>query len=347
MRKTKYYNGFDITTRNAVFSFIISNRNYGKTWCFKRRAFRRAAKHGRKTIWVRRFKKEAKEAAASFYSSVDLQKFCGVEMYDPKTKQGNCRQQGNVFYIRRGKRWVWFLKIVAISDSNSLRGVDDVKVDTIIFDEYRTTPTRYTRYRGDEVTDFIDIFFSAKREHEIRCFFLGNRESTIDPYFSYFGLPAFPSAFEGIRSFRNGSICIQFIDNKQNADNNAYAEKVANLLSGTRYGRYIYENATKTEHGIKIKRAPKNAGLYVQLLVAGQYERIVVSEGYFYIISGVDRSKSVYCDEHVSAEKHFFLSKKLRRFFTAFIDGIIDGRVYYETQADYERIQPFYKWLNI
>ena len=55
--------GFDVTSRDAIFTFINTNRNFGKTWLFKKRAFKRALKRGRKTIWVRRFKKEVKEDA--------------------------------------------------------------------------------------------------------------------------------------------------------------------------------------------------------------------------------------------------------------------------------------------
>lgn len=339
--------GFAVTSRGAVFNFINTNRNYGKTWLFKKRAFRRAFKHGKKTIWVRRFKKEAKEAAPKFFASADLRKFCGIEWYDPETKQGNCKQQGNTFYIKRRKRWEWFLQIVALTDAANMRGVDDVQVDTIVFDEYRTTPERYARYRGNEVTDFIDIFFSAKREHAIRCFFLGNKESAIDPYFSYFGLPEFPDTFEGVRMFRSGSICAQFINNEQIAKDNEYAQKVKRLLQGTAYGSYIYDSKTKTAKNIKIKRTPENALYYVQLLIKNKYLRIYTLDGLFYVSDGADKSKPVYCDTHTDRPRHFILTKRLKRFFVALENAITDNRIFYGSNAVYESILPFYKWLGI
>ena len=82
MKNKRHYSdkdGFAVTSRGAVFSFVNTNRNFGKTWLFKKRAFKRALKHGRKTIWVRRFKKEAKEAAAKFFTSADLRKYCKKE----------------------------------------------------------------------------------------------------------------------------------------------------------------------------------------------------------------------------------------------------------------------------
>lgn len=345
--KPKHFDGFPVISRGAVFNFINSNRNYGKTWCFKKRAFKRALKHGRKTIWVRRFKKEVKSASPKFFTSADLRAFCGIEWYDRETKKGNCKQIGNTFYVKRGKTWEWFLQIVALSDAANMRSVDDVKVDTIVFDEYRTTPARYARYRGNEVTDFIDIFFSAKREHEIRCFFLGNKESTIDPYFRYFNVPTFPDTFEGIRMFRNGSLCVQFINNKQNTKNSEYAKKVENLLRGTSYGDYVYNSETKDKKAVRLKKPPTNAPFYVQLYIRGQYLRILLHNGYFYITKGADFSKPIYCDEHASKPHHFLLTRKLKRYFSALENALIDGRVYYSNNAVYECIIPFYKWLNI
>jgi hypothetical protein len=350
MKTKRHYSdkdGFDVTSRDAIFTFINTNRNFGKTWLFKKRAFKRALKRGRKTIWVRRFKKEVKEAAAKFFTSADLRKFCGIEWYDPDTKQGNCKQVGNTFYVKRRGRWEWFLQIVALTDAANMRGVDDVKVDTIVFDEYRTTPERYARYRGNEVTDFIDIFFSAKREHEIRCFFLGNKESTTDPYFAYFGIPTFPDTFEGIRMFRGGSICCQFINNEQNTQSEEYERKTQNLLRGTSYGAYIYESATKTKKPVRVKKSPVGAAYYVQLCIRGQYVRILLYDGIFYVSAGADKSKPVYCDAQTNAPRHFLLTKRLKRFFVGLENALTDGRVYYESNAVYERVVPFYKWLGI
>ena len=350
MSKIKHYSdkdGFEVTTRNAVFNLINTNRNYGKTWLFKKRAFKRALKHGRKTIWVRRFKKEAKEATAKFFASSDLRKYCGIEWYDPDTKKGNCKQNGSTFYVKRNGTWEWFLQVVALTDSSNMRGVDDVKVDTIVFDEYRTTPERYARYRGNEVTDFIDIFFSAKREHEIRCFFLGNKESTFDPYFAYFNIPTFPDSFEGIRMFRNGAICVQFINNKQNTRDNEYANKVESLLKGTAYGNYIYESATKNKKSIRIKKPPFGASYYVQLFIRGQYVKVQIYNGSFYVSTGVDKSKAIYCDEHTSMPRHFLLTRRMKKYFIAFENALSNGNVYYLNNVSYEAILPFYNWLNI
>ena len=155
--------GLLLLSHNAIFNFVNSNRNYGKTWTFKKRAFRRALKHGKKTIWLRMFKKETKEAIATFFSSSDLRKYCGIELFNAETGKGNVKQEGKTFYFRKNEKspWIWFLKIFSLNDNDAVRSADDVDVDTIIFDEYTKTAEKYKRYRGAIVNDFIDIFIEA------------------------------------------------------------------------------------------------------------------------------------------------------------------------------------------
>ena len=160
--------GLRVLSYNGIITAILSNRNYGKTWTFKKRAFKRALKHGKKTIWLRMFKKEVKEALSTFYTSKDLQAYCNISIYDKDNNpQGNLKQIGNTFYYRRkyksGKfsAWQWFLKVFALTEADALRSADDVDVDTIIFDEFTKTPNKYKRYRGNMVNDFIDILFTG------------------------------------------------------------------------------------------------------------------------------------------------------------------------------------------
>ena len=346
MKKLDHFDALEILSYNAIFNFINSNRNYGKTWCFKRRAFKRGQKRGKITVWVRRFKEEAKEAAQSFYTSRDLQRFCGVEMYDPETKQGNCKQIGRSFYVKRGKEWKLFLKVVYLSQANAMRGVDDVDLDTIVFDEYRTTPEKYALYRGNEVDHFIDMFFSVKREHQVRCFFLGNKEADIQPFATYFGMPPLPDTWEGIQTYRSGSIAVQQINNKP-VEESDYDKKTHALFEGTKYGNYIYKDATKTGVSVKVKRPSSNTMLYVQLKLKGQYIRIVTDGASYYVCKGYDASRAVYCDVAENTPKHLLLTKRLKRYFTSLETALTISNVYYESRPMYEAILPFYRWLNI
>ena len=342
--------GLNVLSYNAVFNYINTNRNYGKTWTFKRRAFRRAQKHNKKTIWLRMFKKEVKEASAVFYGSKDLQKYCGIDVYDKDTNpNGNFKQIGNTFYYRQdtNHKWNWFLKIYALSDADAVRSADDVDVDTIVFDEYTKTPEKYKRYHGNIVNDFIDIFFSAKREHTIKCIFLGNKEGINNPFFTYFNITPLPHTYTGIRSYRNGSIVVQQINNKADTKTN-YNKQVQALLEGTSYGNYIYKDTYKNQMAFKGRKTPPQATLYCNLIIDKQPLKISVLDGFYYVNNKLQLGRPIYCNELLNKYPYErLLVKRNKRFFIAFINALADNRVYYSDARVYEAVQPFLNWLQV
>jgi len=343
----KHYNGLEILSYNAIFNFVISNRNYGKTWNFKKRAFKRALKYGTKTLWVRTFTNEVKEASRNFYSSIDLQKFCGITPYNPKTKKGNFKQEGNIFYVRRNNKWTWFLQIVPLSKANSMRSADDVKIDTIIYDEFTTTEQKLKLYRGNQPNDFIDLWVSAKREHEVKCIFLGNKENILNLFFNYFNIPALPLTYEGIRTFRNGSIAVQQINNLPK-ETNDYDKKVKDLLIGTSYGAYLYDSVYKNQINLKTRKTPTEATEYIQLCINGYELKISVLNGFFYVSNKIDTNRKVYTLEVMNKYRNErLLVKRQKQLFLALVNALADKRVYYNALNTYEAIQPFYRWCGV
>ena len=334
----------------GILTAVLSNRNYGKTWTFKRRAFRRAMKHGKKTIWLRMFKKEVKEAVALFYSSKDLRDYCGISVYDKEANpNGNFRQNGNTFYYRTSpkSRWRWFLKVYALSDADAVRSADDVDTDTIVFDEFTKTPDKYKKYRGNMVNDFVDILFSSKREHAIRCILLGNKESVSNPFFTYFGIKPLPSSFEGIRSYRKGSFIVQQINNMP-TEATDYDTKMNALLNGTSYGNYIYKSDFKNNSRFKAKKTPADASIYTQLWINGKGLKVSTFNGNFYINDRIDINKPIYCDTLPHRFKlEFLYIKRYRKFFIGLVNALADNRVYYDSPATYEQAQAFFQWLCI
>ena len=307
-------------------------------------------KHGKKTIWLRLFKKEVIECSNTFYSSADLQRYCGISVYDKKTNpNGNFKQVGRTMYYRSSPRapWRWFLRIYTLGDADAVRSADDVKVDTIVFDEFTKQPHLYKRYRGSIPDDFIDILFSSKREHAVRCVLLGNKESYNNPIFTYFGIKPLPVEFEGIRTYRKGSFALQQINNKE-VERTDYDAKMRDLLTGTRYGNYIYESKYKAGTGLKPRKTPRSAVLYVQLYINSIPLKISVLDGFYYVNRRIDYSKRVFCDRLPHKfSKEYQLVKRQRRYFLAFINALADNRVYYDDEGTHEALIPFLQWLGI
>lgn len=341
--------GIALLSHNAIFNFVQTNRNYGKTWTFKKRAFRRAMKHGKKTIWLRMFKEETKEAISTFFSSSDLRKYCGVELFNAETGKGNVKQEGKTFYYRKNEKsaWEWFIKVFTLSNPDAVRSADDVKVDTIVFDEYTKTPEKYKRFRGNIANNFIDILFSSKREHAIRCVFLGNKEGFSNPFFLYFGITPPPPLWEGIRTYKKGSIALQQINNKASEEGD-YNAKMRAALEGTSYGNYIYKSQYKAASGLKPRKTPPKASLYVQLCIKKQPLKISFLDGFYYVNRRIDESKAVYCDilPHCY-KKERLLVRRQRTLFFALIDALARNAVYYDDEITHEAIQPFLQWLAL
>lgn len=350
---TKHYgdkDGLRVLSYNAIFNFVNSNRNYGKTWTFLKRAFRRAVKHGKKTIWLRMFVDETKEVKATIFRSSDLCKYCGVEWYDKEKNTGNLKQIGKALYCRKNNHspWFWFLKMFTISNPDALRSADDVDVDTIVFDEYTKTIEKQKRFRGNVASNFLDALFSAKREHEVICIFLGNKEGFNNPFYNYFHIKAPLSSFEGIRSYKEGSIVIQQINNKPNEDGD-YNRKLKAALKGTSYGNYIYKSEYKGATGLKTRKMPPNATLYVQLYINGVALKISSLNGYYYVNRRVDETKAIYSitslPHHYRKER--LLVRRQRQYFYAFIEALSLNAVCYDSEETYEAITPFLKWLAV
>lgn len=345
----EYINLCIIASFNAVFNYIITNRTYGKTWAMLIRSWRRAYKHGKKAIIVRLLAKEVKEFKNQLYKSKDLVKACkGLVPYDPETKKGNFRVNGKTCYIKRGGRWVWFLKVFACSDANAARAADDVDCDTIYFDEFMQTPENLARYRGDVVREFSDIFFSAKREHRVTAFLFGNREKVSNPFFEYFGIPPMPVGFEGLRRYRKRSHLVLYVNNEQK-EKNAYDKAVRAAFENTAYGDFIYKNKAKTGHAFKRSKTPLKA----VLLLALEWKSIpiVISAygGNLYVKRGsVASAPAVYCDTPRGRYKNEYkIVRSMKPLFRPIVNAAALNRIYFENEAAQEACLPFLQWIGI
>lgn len=345
----EYINLCIIASFNAVFNYIITNRTYGKTWAMLIRSWRRAYKHGKKAIIVRLLAKEVKEFKNQLYKSKDLVKACkGLVPYDPETKKGNFRVNGKTCYIKRGGRWVWFLKVFACSDANAARAADDVDCDTIYFDEFMQTPENLSRYRGDVVREFSDIFFSAKREHRVTAFLFGNREKVSNPFFEYFGIPPMPIGFEGLRRYRKKSHLVLYVNNEQK-EKNAYDKAVRAAFENTAYGDFIYKNKAKTGDAFKRSKTPLKAALLLALEWKSIPIIISAYGGNLYVKRGsVASAPAVYCDTPRGRYKNEYkIVRSMKPLFRPIVNAAALNRIYFENEAAQEACLPFLQWIGI
>lgn len=355
----KWFSALPILSYNAILNIILGGRNIGKTWAFKRRTYRRALKKGKKTVWVRRTKAEAAECAATFYESKDLQEYCGISLYDKNSNpKGNVRANGRRIFIKRGGRWVWFVKIIALSEYKTMRSADDIDTDTIIFDEFTTTPEKYAMYRGNEAQDLLDLVISVMRQHEIKVFLLGNKESVSNPILQYFNIPPIPLKWQGIRTFKNGTIALQQINDGVKNNPNTFLDRVNLMLSGTAYGDYMTKATYKNQPKIIIESPPLGAIGWLQLYWRGKHIKIWRSAKLYqgrenaiemYVTGKNDTDCTIYTDGYCKLfKKQIQLQKRRHRnLFRLLEQCVSDNRIAYKTYNDYENILAFYAWLGL
>ena len=156
-----------------------------------------------------------------------------------------------------------------LSQSQEYKSGDDDTTDTIIFDEYTTSQTRYKRYRGNEVSDLLDLYISAKREKtRFNVFFLGNKETINNPYFNYWHIKPFETDFNGFKKYNDNTIMVYQLAHQleKETEQQKQDDKLKRLLNGTPYLNYYFKGNAKTINNIMFKRRKvRQQDLYITL----------------------------------------------------------------------------------
>ena len=136
-----YYDYDKISSYNATFNMIITNRGYGKTYGAKKRAINKFLKKGEQFIYVRRYKSELKKVKDKFFEKV-------------KNEFPECEFEVKGYNVYINKKLAGYL--VPLSTSLSEKSNEYPNVTTIIFDEFLIDKA-YIRYLDKEVETLLDL----------------------------------------------------------------------------------------------------------------------------------------------------------------------------------------------
>ena len=292
----------------AILNFIIDNRDSGKSTQFKKRALMRAIKHGTMCVWLRRYKEEIIPCKAEFLNDKFF-KVLEID-YPKKFKREDFKIKGNYAYYKN-KRFVYFINV---GKCKSDKGIDAENIDTFVFDEFMTNDKKYNYYRGNEVHDFFTIFFTKKRTHadgttsQINCYLLGNRDSFTNPFYTYFDLPYLDLQFEGIKTFRNGSIAIMQLNTHVLKNETKYDKKLNALFKDTPFEKYL-NGGTLSNETMRFYNRPKNAQFYAQFDF-GYCLSIGIENGKFYVFTGLDKKRFVFTKKPNDKYKKNYVLKR-------------------------------------
>lgn len=245
--KNIWYNRSELLSHNGLFNFTLGARGVGKTFSFKLWAVTSPGQ----TVWVRRYVEDVKSLMADNGS-----KFMSDLIAKQKIPEDTeFYIDGNILYINDEPK-VYF---VGLSTARRLKSQSFPLVDKIIFDEFLEEETRTSAYLKDEVNTFLGLYETVNRlrlmgEKQVRVFFLANKSSFVNPYFSFWHITPFEKRF---KKFKDGLIVVE---NYLNEDFKKLKNETpfGKLVKGTDFGKFAIDNiAWHDDYAFVKKRSPK------------------------------------------------------------------------------------------
>lgn len=250
LRKSNiWYNRSELLSHNGLFNFTLGARGTGKTFDFKLWA----CTSTNQTIWVRRYVEDIKSLIAD-----NGNKFVMDLINEGKLPEDlDYYVDGTTMYIDGEPKIIF----VGLSTARRLKSQSFPKVDKIIFDEFLEEETRTSAYLKDEVNLFLGLYETINRlrtgedgRKDVRVFFLANKTSFVNPYFSFWHITPFEKRF---KKFKDGLIVVENYQNEEFVKAKKQT-KFGQLIEGTQFGKFAIDNiAWHDDYAFVRKRSDK------------------------------------------------------------------------------------------
>ena len=152
----RYYSRDRLFAYREFLNFSISERGLGKTTNGKFWVVDHFKKTGRKTCWVRRYNSELSGDKKKGIEGCVRTFFDKIKKFYPKDK---LETKKNKMYVNEKEAGCF----VALSTSASMKSVDFVDYDTIIFDEFLIIKGSKNTYLSNEVNLFLELISTVFR----------------------------------------------------------------------------------------------------------------------------------------------------------------------------------------
>lgn len=251
------WNRSKILSYNKLFNLVVGARDIGKSYQAKDMAISLWIRGRKTTKWVMRYRTELEKA-------LNENDFLH-NLYD-KRKGWQLRYDIDGCYIRynpdgeddeNGPKWEKFMSFQSMSE-RALKGAEDPDCELVVFDEFIPLPG--TPYIKEEVTRFLEYYYTVCRERPVRCLMLSNNVTVVSPYFSYFNVKLPPKG-----EFYVGEEIII-----ENCRNDAFAEmmhatRFGKLIAGTKYAKYAIDNDSMVDLDTFLIDRPHDARCFIRI----------------------------------------------------------------------------------
>lgn len=303
MDNEKFYDGSFFDLENPDHRILISDapRSFGRTSYWLNRLFKRAEKNPLKRfIYLRRGDKELEAATAKgFAKNLKFNDYYGTYY---RRKGYTIRTEANNIYLQSDKDKIL---VGYLGSLNSIKGVDAMDVDTILFDEYVAVLRRSYKGGNNGVFEppmlyaFMNTIF--RRRKNANLILLGNQDaadSPTNPYTEYFEIP-----FKATK-YRDTKVGLYYRKEQGQGDTGSYMSIISRINNDV-YNRDVKGEAIATVDKLFITDKTPAA----QYIAAVKYQSVFITL-WIDINTGI-----MYCHDNYKVDKN-------KPFYTAFRDNM-------------------------
>lgn len=324
---SKYWDYKKTLSYNCLLNFIVGARGVGKTFGSLKYAIEQYKKTGSQFIYVRRFSTElqklTQQRGGRLLKAIQASGIFPDDEF--KCESNTIYMNGDIIGYAQPLTTASILK----SDAFPM-------VNLIIFDEFIIDNRGSYHYLHDEVSKFLELYETIAREkNNVRVLFLSNAVSINNPYFDYFHLDK-PKDSNIQRFGATRDVLVENCVNPELAEQKK-ASRIGQILNGTDYAEYAYENKWLLDNSDFIERKTQRSNYYATLRYKDDYLGIWFDhlQYRFYISNDYDpncpKVYSATTDDHQPNTLLFHKGKKLP-ILKNLIEAYEIGAVYYEDQ---------------
>ena len=217
-----YYDPNPLLSFNRILNFVIGARGIGKTYGIKKHMVRRAIKHDKQFIYLRRYRSEIKGKLGNFFNDI-ADEFPDV----------NLKVKGRNFYA--DDKLIGYALVLSSWQSEKSNAYP--KVETIMYDEFLREKDN-SGYIPNEPNALLNLMDTVFRNREnVRCICLSNAVTVVNPFFVYFNLvPDIDRRFT-----KNESVVVEIPDSSD-FTNLRRESRFGKLVAGTDYADMAIDN---------------------------------------------------------------------------------------------------------
>ena len=328
-----WYDLNDALSKNRLLTFLIGNRGCGKTFACQKWAIKDFVRSGYKNkfLWLRRYGSEVDEIKGKWCSNTLMQQFPDNEI----------TFHGKKILVDKKEAGL----IMALSTSQRVKSVNFDEFDKIIFDEF-LIDVGSLRYIRDEPILYNELAESVIRlRNNVRCIFIGNAISIVNPYFSFYNIK--PDISKEFTLYPE--ICIHLYKNEDYITAKK-GSRLGKLNQNNRYGLYAIDNKFLRDDYNFIKDRPTDLTYIMTIIYENERYGCWYSkkEGIYYFDNIVEHTcKSILCvsmdelEENALYKKSQFLRPRteiLKIYFN-------EGKIYFNDVVTKKKIYEVIKSL--